>query len=109
MPNHLLNEVMKSDGTNMVPLPAEYTTLYNQYGRYAPYMDYLTTNANHLRMQDLTLKYKVRNSFINKWGLRDLNIYIQGNNLFTIKASILNFYMVQCHLEGVSLQELRLH
>lgn len=50
------------------------------------YMDYLTANANNVRLQEVTLSYSVPGSILKRAGLDRLTLYVQGNNLLTIKA-----------------------
>ena len=40
-----------------------------------------------MRMQELTLSYSLPARLLNKWGIGRLTCYLQGNNLFTIKAT----------------------
>lgn len=50
------------------------------------YMDYLTANANNVRLQELSFSYSLPGSLLQRAGLGRLTLYVQGNNLFTIKA-----------------------
>lgn len=50
-------------------------------------MDYNVKSANHVRMQELTLSYSLPQVLLRKWGISRLTCYLQGNDLFTIKAT----------------------
>ncbi|HEY9551577.1 MAG TPA: hypothetical protein VIQ97_04760 [Prevotella sp.] len=50
------------------------------------YMDYLTESANNVRLQELTLSYNLPPNLMAKVGMNRLTLYVQGNNLLTIKA-----------------------
>lgn len=72
---------------NVLPMPDNNITDLSYYSAIAPYMDYNVKNASHVRMQELTLSYSLPASLLNKWGIGRLTCYLQGNNLFTIKAT----------------------
>lgn len=71
----------------VIPMPTDKTIALSAYASFAPYMDYNIKSANNVRMQELSLSYSVPNRILNKWGISRLTCYLQGNNLFTIKAT----------------------
>lgn len=87
-PNRRLKDVMHGDPMKIIPFPSNDTDnsyMYN-YPKFYPYMDYLTANASHLRMQELNVTYNLPLSVLSKLHISRLVVYAQANNLFTIKA-----------------------
>lgn len=84
IPNRQYSQLNES---GVMPMPDNKSVLLYYYSSIAPYMDYNVKSANHVRMQELTLSYSVPNRLLNKWGIGRLTCYLQGNNLFTIKAA----------------------
>lgn len=84
IPNRQYAQLNESD---VLPMPDNKSILLDYYSNIAPYMDYNIKSANHVRMQELTLSYSLPNRILNKWGISRLTCYLQGNNLFTIKAT----------------------
>lgn len=72
---------------NILPMPDSKIVDLGYYSSIAPYMDYNIKSANHVRMQELTLSYSLPARLLNKWGIGRLTCYLQGNNLFTFKAT----------------------
>lgn len=72
---------------NVIPMPDHKMIDLFYYSNIAPYMDYNVKSANHVRMQELTLSYSLPASLLRRWGIGRLTCYLQGNNLFTIKAT----------------------
>lgn len=72
---------------NVIPMPDNTRIALSYYSSIAPYMDYNIKSANHVRMQELTLSYSLHGLLLRKWGISRLTCYLQGNNLFTIKAT----------------------
>lgn len=72
---------------NVLPMPDHKMINLAYYGQIAPYMDYNVKSANHVRMQEVTLSYTLPANILKRWGIGRLTCYLQGNNLFTIKAT----------------------
>lgn len=85
LPNNKLSEVMNGDPNSIVPLPLnDIEPRYYFWNRFYPYMDYLVTNASHLRMQEVNASYRLPTE---KWSLlkqSNAMVYLQGNDLFTV-------------------------
>lgn len=71
----------------VMPMPTDKAIALGTYASFAPYMDYNVKSANNVRMQELSLSYSVPKRILNRWGISRLTCYLQGNNLFTIKAT----------------------
>lgn len=84
-PNSLLQEAMTAQADAMLPaLPfTETDALYSV--SYSGYMDYLTSNANHLRINDITLSYNMKPLFSRFLTIDKAQVFAQTNNL-TIKG-----------------------
>lgn len=84
LPNSRLSEVLNGDPSQIVPLPLnDVEDRYYFWDRFYPYLSYLSTNASHIRMQEVYTSYKLPT---HKWkGLRSSSatVFIQGNDLFT--------------------------
>lgn len=84
LPNNKLGEVMNADPSLMVPLPQnDDEFMYFFWEQFFPYMSYLSTNASHIRLQELSLAYRLPT---DKWiSLRNTraSVFLQGNDLFT--------------------------
>ena len=87
-PNKLLSEVIRSDGSDIVPLPKrDDDQTYAKYAEFAYYMDYLTESASHVRLSEVNLTYTLPSSVTSRVGVRNASVYVQGNNLLTIKQT----------------------
>lgn len=84
VPNRQYNQLQSKE---VMPLPDNKIISLSEYSAIAPYMDYNVKSANHVRMQEVTLSYSLPGCLLNKWGIGRLTFYLQGNNLFTIKAT----------------------
>ena len=71
----------------VMPMPDNKFINLSHYSSISPYMDYNVKSANHVRMQELTLSYSLPQVLLRKWGISRLTCYLQGNDLFTIKAT----------------------
>lgn len=84
VPNRQYNQLGDAD---VLPMPDNKIIDLGYYSSIAPYMDYHVKNASHVRMQELTLSYSLPARLLNRWGIGRFTCYLQGNNLFTIKAT----------------------
>ncbi|SKC01778.1 TonB-linked outer membrane protein, SusC/RagA family [Sphingobacterium nematocida] len=84
-PNSMLNTARTAEPEGMLPaLPYnENDALYSV--SYSSYMDYLTTSANHLRINDITLSYNLKQGLSRVVKLERAQLFAQTNNL-TIKG-----------------------
>lgn len=85
-PNRRLSEVLNGDPQKIVPMPAQDTENLSVWDL-SHYMDYLTTSANHIRMQELILSYNLPLKVLKNLSMSRATLYLQGNNLLTIKSS----------------------
>ncbi len=85
MPNSMLRDAMGAEAQQMLPaLPfSENDDLYSV--SYSSYMDYLTTSANHLRINDITLSYDLKPALSRTLRLEKAQLFAQTSNL-TIKG-----------------------
>jgi len=81
--NNKYNEVANSDPSVFVPIPEEEYRYYF-WDRFWPYLDYLTENASHIRIQEINLTYNVPKRILTKIGLNSLSVYAQANNVGVI-------------------------
>ena len=85
LPNKHLSEVINSSHDEMVPLPLnDIEDRYYFWDRFLPYLDYVSANASHLRLQEVNLTYHLPTT---NWPLLSKSrvmIYGQGNDLFTV-------------------------
>ena len=84
IPNRQYTQLRDS---RILPMPDNKIIDLTYYSSLSPYMDYNVKNANHVRMQELTVSYSVPASILHRWGIGRLTCYLQANNLFTIKAT----------------------
>lgn len=82
IPNAQLSEL---ESSGWAPMPLQDNDNLNDWSM-SQYMDYLTASANNVRLHELTLSYNLPSAIIRKAGMSRLSIYVQGNNLFTIKT-----------------------
>ncbi|MCL2098481.1 MAG: SusC/RagA family TonB-linked outer membrane protein [Bacteroidales bacterium] len=91
LPNARLAEVMNGNPMEIMTFPQDDNdTNYFNWTGYAPYIDYLIDNANHIRMQEINLTYNVPSALLSKVNLSRLQLYAQINNLFVITANKYN-------------------
>ncbi|MHA4896716.1 SusC/RagA family TonB-linked outer membrane protein [Pedobacter sp. PWIIR3] len=84
LPNARLSEVLNGDPAQILTLPTDPNDAsYKTWSRYR-FLDYLVTNANHIRFQEISLSYNVNPAFMRKLKLSGLRLYAQGNDLLTI-------------------------
>ena len=83
-PNKYYSEVVNSDRSEQVPIPFDKSEpRYYFWNRFYPYLDYLVESAAHIRLQELNLTYNMPKRLLQKTGIDNLAIYVQGNNLCT--------------------------
>lgn len=88
LPNARLSEVMNGDPMKIVPLPMNANEpSYYFWANIVSYMDYLTDNAGHIRMQEVNLTYNVPPTALRRTGIRNAQLYAQGNNLFILTSN----------------------
>lgn len=85
LPNEKYRDVINGDPEKIAPMPTKENDdrLYF-WDRFYPYLDYLAENAGHLRLQELNVSYNVPMKAVRKIGLRQLQVYLQCNNPFSI-------------------------
>lgn len=83
-PNAQLTELLHNNADKVVPMPLQDTDPLSQWSR-AAYLDYLTTSAANIRLQELSLSYNLPKRLLSQWGVDRLTLYCQGNNLLTWK------------------------
>lgn len=83
IPNKLYGDLQNG---GVAPMPLQDSDNLNDWSM-AQYMDYTVKNASHVRMQEVTFSYNLPHTILNKIGMNRLTFYVQGNNLFTIKAT----------------------
>lgn len=82
VPNAQLSDLANSD---WAPMPQQENDDLNDWSM-SRYMDYLTASANNVRLHELTLSYSIPAAVLSKAGMSRLTVYVQGNDLFTIKT-----------------------
>ncbi len=88
LPNVKLSEVMNGNASNIVPLPYNPNEgRYYFWDRFHQYLSYLVENASHVRMQEVSLNYTLPKSLLSRLNMSRLQLYAQGNDLFTIYAN----------------------
>lgn len=83
LPNKYLSEVQNGSASDFVQIP-ESNEKYYFWDRFYPYLSYLTENAAHIRIQEISLGYSLPRIITNKLGLTSLKFYAQVNNVATI-------------------------
>ncbi|WP_439182300.1 SusC/RagA family TonB-linked outer membrane protein [Carboxylicivirga taeanensis] len=81
--NNKYSEVVNGDPNEIVPIP-EQERKYYFWGRFYPYLDYLTADASHIRFQEVNVSYNVPKRIVTKLGFERIRVYSQVNNLGTI-------------------------
>ncbi|MEJ2884607.1 SusC/RagA family TonB-linked outer membrane protein [Pedobacter sp. GR22-6] len=88
LPNKKITEVLNGDPMKIVPLPLnENEPRYYFWGRFTESLSYLIENASHIRMQEINLSYNLPLTLGSKVGMRRVQVFAQGNDLFTIVAN----------------------
>lgn len=71
----------------------ELTTIYPKLSAfssdawYYPYSDILVEKADFMKLRDVTVSYRLDNKIFGNTGLNNARIYLQGRNLWTVKAN----------------------
>ena len=69
----------------IVPLPMnDIEPRYYFWDRFHQNLSYLIESASHFRMQEVNLNYNLPGKILSRFNMKRLNIYVQGNDLFTI-------------------------
>lgn len=85
LPNSKLKEVMNADPSKMIPLPQnQIEPRYYFWETFYPNVSYLIESASHVRMQEVNLSYNLPSKLTTKLGMNRLQVFAQGNDLFTI-------------------------
>ncbi|WP_341837881.1 SusC/RagA family TonB-linked outer membrane protein [Chitinophaga pollutisoli] len=85
LPNEKISEVLNGDMQQIIPLPQnDVEDRYYFWDRFFPYMNYLVEKAGHIRMQEVNLTYNLDKAKLAKIGFQHVQVFAQGNNLFTI-------------------------
>jgi len=58
--------------------------IYKSYFNYLSYSDFAYSDASYIRLQNVRLAYDFPTKWISTLGLSNLQLYVQGKNLFTI-------------------------
>ncbi|MGE7774198.1 SusC/RagA family TonB-linked outer membrane protein [Chitinophaga sp. NPDC101104] len=88
LPNARLSEVLNGDMQQIIPLPQNNVEdRYYFWDRFHQYMSYLVESANHIRMQEVNLTYNLDKAKLAKIGFQQVQVFAQGNNLFTVYAN----------------------
>lgn len=85
LPNKKVSEVLNGDRSQIVTLPATPNEpRYYFWDRFHQYLSYNVDNAAHIRMQEVNLGYTLPRHLLSSWSIARLQVYAQGNDLFTI-------------------------
>lgn len=57
------------------------TVLNNEQNLYYKHAEVLVEKGDHIRLQDINLSYMMPGSFINRWGIKNLRLFIYARNL----------------------------
>ncbi|MCG8583044.1 MAG: SusC/RagA family TonB-linked outer membrane protein [Bacteroidales bacterium] len=83
--SNLYHEALDADPNSTIPLPSEgYHPYINSLYGASQNMDYRTTDASHIRFQEINLSYNVPQTILGKTGLKNFRLYGQINNVGTI-------------------------
>ncbi|MBC7886476.1 MAG: SusC/RagA family TonB-linked outer membrane protein [Ferruginibacter sp.] len=82
-----LGEVLNADPSKIVPLPSNPNDFtYNSYFQ-SQYLTYNFVSADLARLQELNLSYNVPRRVLSKLNIRNAQLILQGNNLYTWLAN----------------------
>lgn len=85
LPNNKISEVINGDPQQIVPLPQNLIEpRYYFWDRFHQNLSYLIESASHIRMQEVNLSYNIPAGLLGRTGLKRMQVFAQGNDLFTI-------------------------
>lgn len=88
LPNNKLSEVVNGDPNKIIPLPlTTVEPLYYFWSSFHQYVNYLTENASHVRLQEVSVAYTIPQSLLKRMHLNNLQFFAQGNDLHTWYAN----------------------
>jgi TonB-linked SusC/RagA family outer membrane protein len=88
LPNNKYSEVANGDPMQIVPLPQNLIEpRYYFWDRFHQNLSYLIENASQVRMQEVNVSYNIPNKLLTKAKISRLQLFAQGNDLFTIVAN----------------------
>ncbi|MBE9602183.1 SusC/RagA family TonB-linked outer membrane protein [Pedobacter sp. MC2016-24] len=88
LPNNKLSEVTNGNPNEIVPLPQNLIEpRYYFWDRFHQNLSYLIESASHIRMQEVNLSYNVPQKVLSKIKMSRLQVFAQGNDLFTLVAN----------------------
>ncbi|MNL37201.1 hypothetical protein D3C87_1593370 [compost metagenome] len=80
--------MLNSDPSKIVPLPQNLIEpRYYFWDRFHQNLSYLIESASHIRMQEVSLSYNVPQSVLTKLNMSRIQVFAQGNDLFTLVAN----------------------
>lgn len=77
--NAQYGEILTSDPSKRVPIPS-IEPRYYFWDRFYPYLDYLTQNASHIRLQEVNLTYSLPANLLSKVGMKSVRVFAQAND-----------------------------
>ena len=85
LPNNKITNVINGDASTIVPFPLNANEpQFYFWDRFYPYLSYLVQNASNIRLQEVNLSYNLKPSLLKKFNVNRLQVYAQGNDLFTV-------------------------
>ena len=85
LPNNQLSYILDADPNTVVPMPLnDVEDRFYFWSRFHPYMSYLASNASHLRMQEISLSYRVPTQKLSLLNKSRITAFVQGNDVFTV-------------------------
>jgi TonB-linked SusC/RagA family outer membrane protein len=83
--NSKYKSVKNADGSKEIPVTADDYSNYYLRSEYAPNMDYLVTDASHIRFREVRLSWIVPTDKLSRFGVNGASLFLQVNNVSTWK------------------------
>lgn len=81
----LYREAIEIDPSKGIPMPTEgYVANLTDYSGVQRALDYRVADASHIRFQEINLTYNMPNKYISKYGIKNVRLYGQVNNVARI-------------------------
>ena len=87
-PNKYVSEVITGKSEEILTLPINPNEpRFFFWDRFYSNLSYLSKNASWIRLQEVNLTYRVTPSILRKSGIKNFQVYIQGNDMSVILAN----------------------
>ena len=88
LPNKFIGEALNGKSNDILTLPLNPNEpRFFFWDRFYDNLSYLAQSASWIRMQEINLTYRLPKSVLEKLGVNNFQVFVQGNDLFVVLAN----------------------